>query len=86
MRLFKELLRKVCGVRQAIIIVHSLSKLDIPITTPSFWTSEECTDETLKKVFRSETEEEIPLLQERMDILREVGRVLQDVSPAFLPT
>ncbi|EAU37324.1 conserved hypothetical protein [Aspergillus terreus NIH2624] len=35
----------------------------IPITTPEFWTKEdECTEALLKHVFRSATEEEIPLL------------------------
>lgn len=58
---------------------HSL--LDIPITTPSFYADEEeCPDEKLKYIFRSATEEPIPLLQERIDCLREAGQVLEQVS------
>jgi len=58
---------------------HTLS--DIPITTPSFYADElECPDEKLAYVFRSSTEEEIPLLQERIDCLREAGQVLEEVS------
>ena len=50
---------------------------DIPITTPEFWTKEEeCTEDLLKHVFRSATEEEIPLLKERLQCLQEAGRVL----------
>ncbi|KKK25463.1 hypothetical protein P175DRAFT_0513496 [Aspergillus ochraceoroseus IBT 24754] len=50
---------------------------DIPITDPEFWTDEEaCTEDVIKHVFRSATDEEIPLLQERIQCLREAGRVL----------
>ncbi|THC98656.1 hypothetical protein EYZ11_001859 [Aspergillus tanneri] len=50
---------------------------EIPITTPKFWTNEdECNEALLKHVFRSATEEEIPLLKERLQCLREAGRVL----------
>ncbi|OJJ44936.1 hypothetical protein ASPZODRAFT_153269 [Penicilliopsis zonata CBS 506.65] len=53
---------------------------DIPITTPSFWLDEEqCSESVLKHVFRSATEEEMPLLRERMQCLREAGQVLCDV-------
>jgi hypothetical protein len=53
---------------------------DIPITTPSFYANDlECPDEKLAYVFRSSTDEEIPLLQERIDCLREAGRILEDV-------
>ncbi|KAJ5239110.1 hypothetical protein N7468_003729 [Penicillium chermesinum] len=49
----------------------------IPITTPDFWVDEEkCTKEVLRHVFRSATDEEIPLLQERLECLREAGDVL----------
>ncbi|GAB7350737.1 hypothetical protein MBLNU459_g1288t1 [Dothideomycetes sp. NU459] len=53
---------------------------EIPITTPSFWVDEEeCTDEKLRHVFRSCTDEEMPLLiPERRSCLREAGQVLQD--------
>lgn len=53
---------------------------DIPITTPDFWVNEtECTEELLKHVFRSATDEEIPLFQERVQCLREAGEVLCNV-------
>ncbi|KAJ5785319.1 uncharacterized protein N7503_010531 [Penicillium pulvis] len=49
----------------------------IPITTPDFWVNEsECTEEVLRHVFRSATDEEIPLFQERVQCLREAGDVL----------
>ncbi|KAJ5811389.1 hypothetical protein N7474_007690 [Penicillium riverlandense] len=50
---------------------------DIPITDPDFWVDEtECTEEVLKHVFRSATDEGIPLFQERVQCLREAGEVL----------
>ncbi|KAJ5083437.1 Protein of unknown function DUF2419 [Penicillium angulare] len=50
---------------------------DIPITTPDFWVNEsECTEELLRHVFRSATDEEIPLFKERVKCLREAGEVL----------
>ncbi|RFU81323.1 hypothetical protein TARUN_897 [Trichoderma arundinaceum] len=53
---------------------------DIPITDPHFWQNEdECNLESLRHVFRSCTEEEMPLLQERLDCLRESGNVLYEV-------
>lgn len=64
-----------------IIVSCSYSITDIPITTPSFYADEaECPDEKLAHVFRSSTGEEIPLLQERIQCLREAGQVLKDVS------
>ncbi|CAG7951856.1 unnamed protein product [Penicillium olsonii] len=49
----------------------------IPITTPDFWVDEEkCTEEVLRHVFRSATDEEIPMFKERVQCLREAGEVL----------
>ena len=49
----------------------------IPITSPSFWhDAEECTDEVLQQVFRSSTPTPIPLLSERISLLREAAEVL----------
>ncbi|KAE8152906.1 hypothetical protein BDV25DRAFT_50488 [Aspergillus avenaceus] len=58
----------------------------IPITTPAFWANEtECTESVLRHVFRSMTDEEIPLLQERLRCLREAGRVLcEDFEGSFV--
>ncbi|KAL4990123.1 hypothetical protein BDW68DRAFT_155097 [Aspergillus falconensis] len=50
---------------------------NIEITNPRFWINEEeCTEELIKHIFRSATDEEIPLLNERLGCLREAGRVL----------
>lgn len=58
---------------------------DIPITTPSFWIDlEKCPDEKIRHVFRSCTEEEMPMLEQRIECLREAGRVLCDVCSSFL--
>lgn len=64
-----------------LVVLDSYYITDIPITTPSFYADEiECPDEKIAYVFRSSTEEAIPLLQERIQCLREAGQVLEDVS------
>ncbi|OAQ97525.1 hypothetical protein LLEC1_01942 [Akanthomyces lecanii] len=51
----------------------------VPITDPNYWIEDErFTLKSLKHVFRSSTDEEMPLLQERYDCLRESGQVLFD--------
>ena len=46
--------------------------------------------ETMKQVFRSATEEQMPMMEERLACLREAGRVLHEVShpspPSLLPS
>ncbi len=57
-----------------------------PITSPGFWTNEtDCTDEVLRHVFRSSTTEDIPLLEDRIHCIREVGSVLQEVRRSCMP-
>ncbi|OTA79463.1 hypothetical protein M434DRAFT_25729 [Hypoxylon sp. CO27-5] len=56
---------------------------DIPITDPHYWQNEEeCNIESLRHVFRSCTDEEIPLLEARLACLREAGQVLYEVEAA----
>jgi hypothetical protein len=59
----------------------------IPMTSPHFWADPEvCSDEVLRHVFRSATEEEMPMLKERIECLREAGEVLCEVFlPVVLP-
>lgn len=59
-----------------------LKLTEIPITSPDFWIKEdECTEELLRHVFRSATDEEIPLFDERVNCLREAGNILDEVIP-----
>jgi hypothetical protein len=58
----------------------------IPITDPSFYASEErCPDSLIEHVFRvaPHASEDIPLLPERIAIMRQVGAILCAVSVAF---
>lgn len=53
---------------------------DIPITSSDFWQcEEECNDGLMQHVFRSATDEEMPLLQDRLNCLKEAGHVLYKV-------
>lgn len=59
---------------------NDLYFIGIPITNPEYYMNEsECTEETLKRVFRSATCEPIPLLDDRISCMREAGRVLDTV-------
>lgn len=61
-----------------------LTPTEIPITSPDFWRDEnECTEDALRHVFRSATDEEIPLFDERLACLREAGNILYNVRPIF---
>ncbi|KAI9744894.1 MAG: hypothetical protein M1818_001819 [Claussenomyces sp. TS43310] len=52
---------------------------DIPITSSDFWQNEdEFTDDVLMHIFRSATAESMPMLQERMQCLREAGQTLYE--------
>ena len=54
---------------------------DIQILSPDFWQDrEECTDELLQYVFRSSTSTSMPMLNERIAILKEAGQILYEVS------
>ena len=48
----------------------------IPITSPSFWISEEFGPELLNSVFASATSEQIPMFKERFSVLVEAGEVM----------
>lgn len=54
-----------------------------PITDPKFYSSEtRCPDSLIAHIFRaaSESAESLPLLNERIAIMREVGAILCDVN------
>lgn len=51
----------------------------IKITSPEFWASSDFTIDVLQNVFRSETLEQVPLLQERFNVLKEAGKVITQV-------
>lgn len=63
--------------------IYSLTALreGIPITTPEFFASEDkLPDSEIERIFRSDTKEQVPLLKERIRILREAGKVLVEVN------
>lgn len=59
----------------------------IRITDPMFWhDGEECTEDVYRHVFRSATDEEMPMLKERIVVLQEAAEVLCKVSNPSFPT
>ena len=53
--------------------------IGFPVTDPRFWRNQEAlTLERLKHIFRSSTLDEMPMMRERLDCLREAGSVLCD--------
>jgi hypothetical protein len=68
------------GYFSLIALLQRALEQDIPITDPGFWVDEErCTDDVLKTVFSSGTEEQIPMFDERVRCLRDAGRILEEV-------
>lgn len=55
-------------------LVHRAIDEGIPVTNPTFW--RQAGDNALRRVFRSDSAVDIPLLQERMHVIRESGQVL----------
>ena len=89
-----SLIRVVCSFTAALshllqllqlLIVDFVALEDgVPITDPAFYASEaRCPDELVEHVFRpaAQSTEEIPLLRERIRILRQVGGILCSVRP-----
>lgn len=57
-----------------------MSSVGIPITDPHYWQDEQkCNLESLRYIFRSTTEEEMPMIKERLDCLQEASQVLYEV-------
>ncbi|CRK16493.1 hypothetical protein BN1708_011782 [Verticillium longisporum] len=71
--------RKWTGYWSLVAALQRALEEGIPITTSDYWQSEdECTLDALRHVFRSATDEEMPLLSERLVCLREAGQVLYE--------
>lgn len=65
------------GYNGLVAVISRALDEGVPLTTPSFWIDEDAlTTETFRQVFRSTSAEEMPLLDERLEHLREAGRVL----------
>ncbi|KAI9780573.1 MAG: hypothetical protein M1816_002823 [Peltula sp. TS41687] len=69
--------KRYTGYNSLVAALRRALDQEIPITSPAFWRNEEeCTLDVLKDVFRSATDEEMPLMEERLACLREAGDVL----------
>ncbi|KXT10361.1 hypothetical protein AC579_9151 [Pseudocercospora musae] len=71
--------RRWTGYNSLVAVLRRALDEGIPITTPRFWRTQQCTDELLRHVFRSATAEQIPLLHERIQVLRESSDILRQV-------
>lgn len=73
------------GYWSLVALLQRALEQEIPITDPDFWIDEEkCTDEVLRTVFASGTDEEISMLDERIRCLREAGRILDEVGQRMI--
>ncbi|KAG9230378.1 hypothetical protein BJ875DRAFT_472354 [Amylocarpus encephaloides] len=67
------------GYKSLVAALQRALEEGIPITSSDFWQNEdECSEEVLRHVFRSATDEEIPLFDDRVKCLREAGKVLHE--------
>ncbi|KAF9184837.1 hypothetical protein BGZ51_003102 [Haplosporangium sp. Z 767] len=65
------------GYWSMVAAINRALKEGIPITTPAFFASEDqLPDKEIERIFRSDTKEQVPLLQDRIRVMREAGRVL----------
>ncbi|KAF1821797.1 uncharacterized protein K489DRAFT_321796 [Dissoconium aciculare CBS 342.82] len=67
------------GYNSLVACLRRALDAQIPITTPRFWQDRRCTDDLLRHIFRSATHEEMPLLDERITILRQTSLQLSKV-------
>ena len=68
------------GYWSLVAILQRALEQDIPITSPAFWVDQEqCSDEVLRTIFTSGTDEEIPMFEQRVRCLREAGQILEEV-------
>nr|POE66643.1 upf0553 protein [Quercus suber] len=67
------------GYKSLVACLRRALDEDIPITTPRFWTTPAASHDLLLHVFRSATQERIPLLDDRMSILKETGQILHEL-------
>lgn len=68
------------GYWSLVALLQRALEQDIPMTSPDFWVDEErCTDDVLRTVFSSGTEDQISMFDERVRCLREAGRILEEV-------
>lgn len=71
--------RKWTGYWSLVAILQRALEEEIPITTPDFWRNrDEFTEEKIRHIFRSATDEVDPMLLGRLAVLREAGDVLYE--------
>lgn len=71
--------KKYVGYWSLCAVINRAIEEGVPITTPSFYSSESnISDQDIRHIFRSSTQEEIPLLSERIKCIREAGRILME--------
>ena len=58
--------------------INRAIEIGIPITDPHFYS--EISEQQFREVFASDSGHEIPLLEDRLRVLRESGRILLEVS------
>lgn len=71
------------GYWSLIAALHRAKENGTDVANPRWY--KDATDEELTQVFQSEQVEEIPLLEKRIEVMREVGTVLCEVCARSLP-
>ncbi|KAK3677895.1 hypothetical protein LTR78_001990 [Recurvomyces mirabilis] len=66
------------GYKSLVAALRRALEDGVPITTPAFWRSEEMTEQVFEGVFRSATNERMPMLQQRIAVLKEAAELLHE--------
>lgn len=72
--------RRWTGYKSLLACLRRALDEGIPVTTPASWLVDNTPNEMFEQVFRSATDEAMPLLQDRIAMLRNAGEELSDVS------
>ena len=72
------------GYWSLVAVLQRALEDSIPVSSPAFWNDHERFNlDMMRHIFRSCNQEEMPLLQERFNLLRDAGETLQNVRPKF---
>lgn len=75
--------RRWAGYKSLLACLRRALDEGIPVTTPSFWLEDNTPNEMFEHAFRSATNEDMPLLQDRVAMLRHAGEELSEVGAIY---
>lgn len=69
--------KKYTGYWSLVAAINKALDKGIPITTPSYWLTEDFVNGGASEIFKSSTNESMPMYEERVQVLQEAGKVFE---------